>query len=160
MAQIMQNTEVVNGSLAQVKAIMTINGVKEIVELYQIRQLTATQNFNNVEANRLGSTSPLYIQRGWTGTGSMSFFYGANTLARMCELYARNHNQVQFDAVVQNNDPNVEGTIGSQIVQLHNIKPESFDFIMIDVDADFLTNDFDFVFEDFTYIDHWDFNQN
>lgn len=153
---IIQNTEVINGSLAEVTAIATINGVKEIVEIYQLRQLEATINFNNVEVNRLGTTSPLYIQRGWTGSGSMSLFYGSNFLARMVESYLSNFNQVQFDVIVQNEDPNT--IIGNQIVQLRNIKPESYQLAMIDVDSDFLTNDFDFVFEDAQILQHWNFS--
>lgn len=156
---IIQNNEVVNGSLAQVNIIANINGVQEIVDSYQLRQLTATINFNNVEVNRLGTTSPMYLQRGWTGSGTMSFFYGSNTLARLVEAYIDSNFQVQFDVVVTNEDPNSSPVIGSQIVQLHNCKPESFDLAMIDVDSDFLTNDFDFVFEDVSILRHWDFAQ-
>lgn len=156
---IIQNNEVVNGSLAQVIVISTINGVQEITDTYQLRQLTATINFNNVEVNRLGTTSPMYLQRGWNGSGTMSFFYGSNTLARLVEQYINDSLQVQFDIVVTNEDPNSVQRIGSQIVQLHNCKPESFDLAMIDVDSDFLTNDFDFVFEDVSILKHWDFQQ-
>lgn len=156
---IIQNNEVVNGSLAQVIVISTVNGVQQITDVYQLRQLEATINFNNVEVNRLGTTAPMYLQRGWTGTGTMSFFYGSNILARLVEQYIDDNLQVQFDVVVTNEDPNSSSVIGSQIVQLHNCKPESFDLVMIDVDSDFLTNDFDFVFEDVSILKHWDFAQ-
>lgn len=154
----MQNNMVVNGTQGTVYATLNINGTPEVVDFYQIRTLTATINFNNVEAYRLGELSPMYIQRAWNGTGSMEVYYGASLLDRMVEAYIKRNTQVQFSLVVTNDDANSRDIIGTHKVRLNNVKPESYDIAVINVDDDFMVNSFDFVFEGVDVLKHWDYD--
>lgn len=154
---IIQYDEARDGALAEITFTTTLNGVQRIDSVYQIRTLTATVEYNNVPVNRLGTKSPMILQRGWSGTGSLSLFDATPRLDQITEQYIQNYIPFRFDIVVSLNDPAVQQAIGSKIVQLRNVVPQTYDVVSVDVDADYITNDFDFLFEDINYLQHWDF---
>lgn len=150
-----ENNQVVNGKLATITAIVTnpVTGVREFRAMEEVRELTATINLTNVPVNRLGKTYPMYLQTGWNGTGNMSGFYTHSVIVDLIEQYINDGLQVQFDMVVTNEDPNSAPIIGRQTIQLHNCKPETYGLVQVGVDDDYLTTDFDFVFENVSFVE-------
>lgn len=122
----------------------TIDG--KVRELAEIKSLTATINKTKKEFKALGKRGTQSKATGWTGTGSINFYYVTSDWAKMLIDYAKTGKDVYFDLVVKNEDPS--SSIGMQKIKLGQCNIDGADIAKIDVEADFLENSFNFTFSD------------
>lgn len=146
-------TDAISGKEGSVWA--TING--KVREVAEIKSLTATINKTKKEFKALGKRGTQSKATGWTGTGSVNFYYVTSEWAKMLIDYAKTGKDTYFDFVVKNEDPS--SSIGLQKIKLGQCNMDGADIAKVDVEADFLENSFNFTFSDVDLMDKFkDYN--
>lgn len=143
MAEIMEARDAISGSLAE--CFITIEGNR--YNFMQALNLEATMAKTKVEVPILGKTGKGHKSTGWNGSGSSTFHYNTSIFRELLYRYAKTGQDFYFDIQVTNEDPT--STIGRQTVILKGVNIDGGLLTKFDADADYLSEDFDFTFEDF-----------
>lgn len=97
----------------------------------------------------LGKTGRGHKSTGWNGTGSATFHYNTSIFRQMMEDFKNTGNDVYFDIQITNDDPT--SAAGRQTVVLVGCNIDGGILAKFDADNDdYLDEDMDFTFEDFT----------
>lgn len=122
----------------------TING--EVIELAEVKSFTAKIDKTKKEFKALGKRGTQSKATGWTGTGTVNFYYVTSRFTKMLIDYAKTGVDQYFNMTVKNEDPS--SSIGMQKIALGQCNIDGGDIAKLDVEADFLENSFNFTFSD------------
>ena len=147
MAKILQAPDTINGRLGVVYA--EIDGRQ--IELMELSNITATVTKNKTDFRTIGTLNTQNKATGWSGTGSATIRYISSRWGKLMERYAHDHVDTYFTINIVNEDPG--SSTGRQRVQLLGCNFDSIDIAKIDIEADILTQDIDFTFDDFNILD-------
>ena len=114
----------------------------------QAINLEANFEKNKSEVPILGKTGKGNKATGWKGTGSCTAHYNTSIIRQMMLQYKETGEDVYFDMQITNEDPT--SAAGRQTVILIDCKIDGGILAKFDADAEYLDEDFDFTFEDFS----------
>lgn len=134
--------DAISGKEASIWA--TIGG--EVVELAEVKSFTANIAKTKKEFKALGKRGTQSKATGWTGTGTLNFYYVSSRWAKMLIDYAKTGVDTYFNLTAKNEDPS--SSIGAQKITLGQCNLDGGDIAKIDVEADFLDHSFNFTFSD------------
>ena len=118
----------------------------KVSTLAEVVSLKATIDKTKNEFRALGHRGAQHKATGWTGKGSVTFYYVTSEWTRLMIDYARTGRDLYFDIHLANHDPGSD--IGRQRITLRQCNLDNIDVAMIDVNADWLTSSFSFTFSD------------
>lgn len=147
MANVMHARDSVSGKMAS--CYVTIDGIR--YNFMNAINLEANFDKNKTEVPILGKTGTGNKSTGWSGTGSATFHYNSSIFREMMEKFKNTGEDVYFDIQVENNDPT--SRVGLQTVILQDCNIDGGILAKFDADADYLDEDMDFTFEDFSLKD-------
>lgn len=96
----------------------------------------------------LGKTGKGNKSTGWKGTGSATFHYNTSIFREMMLRYKDTGEDVYFEIQVTNEDPT--SAAGRQTVVFVDCNVDGGILAKFDADGEYLDEDMDFTFEDFT----------
>lgn len=96
----------------------------------------------------LGKTGKGNKSTGWKGTGSATFHYNTSIFREMMLRYKDTGEDVYFEIQVTNEDPT--SSAGRQTVVFVDCNVDGGILAKFDADGEYLDEDMDFTFEDFT----------
>lgn len=144
---LLHDSRPVNGKRGIVMA--TIGG--NVVELAEIKNITATLTKRKTEYNVLGDPATRNKSAGWTGTGSATYHYVTSRYTKMLIDYAKTGQDNYFSMVITNDDPG--STAGRQSIKLGQVNIDGGDIAHLDIDADLLESAFNFTFSEVDSLD-------
>lgn len=130
-------------------AFATIDG--RTVEMFQLKKLNADADFQEADFKVVGTR---LVQKKTTGvqlTGSMTIYYGTPEFITLVQNYVKNGQLPYFTLQVINDDPST--SVGRQTVALYDVKLQSVPLVLLDADAEFLTEDVSFSFTSFEILE-------
>lgn len=114
----------------------------------QCINLEAKFEKTKTEVPILGRTGKGNKSTGWKGTGSATFHYNTSIFRQMMMDYKNSGSDVYFDIQITNDDPT--SGAGRQTIVLVGCNINGGILAKFDADAEYLDEDMDFTFEDFT----------
>lgn len=114
----------------------------------QAISLEATFEKTKTEVPILGQTGKGNKATGWKGTGSATFHYNTSIFRQMMLDYKNTGEDTYFDIQITNEDPT--SGVGRQTIILHDCNIDGGILAKFDADAEYLDEDMDFTFEDFS----------
>lgn len=96
----------------------------------------------------LGKTGKGNKATGWKGTGSATFHYNTSIFRQMMLDYKNTGEDAYFDMQIINEDPT--SAVGRQEIVLIDCNIDGGILAKFDADSEYLDEDMDFTFEDFT----------
>lgn len=114
----------------------------------QAISLEATFEKTKTEVPILGQTGKGNKATGWKGTGSATFHYNTSIFRQMMLDYKNTGEDTYFDIQITNDDPT--SGVGRQTIILHDCNIDGGILAKFDADAEYLDEDMDFTFEDFS----------
>ncbi len=96
----------------------------------------------------LGKTGKGNKATGWEGTGSCTMHYNTSVFREMMVDYKDTGRDTYFEMQITNEDPT--SSVGRQTVVLKDCNMDGGLLAKFDADADYLEEDVDFTFDDFT----------
>ncbi len=96
----------------------------------------------------LGKTGKGNKATGWKGSGSATFHYNTSIFRQMMLDYKETGQDVYFEMQITNEDPTSD--VGRQTIILKDCNIDGGILAKFDADADYLDEDMDFTFEDFS----------
>lgn len=114
----------------------------------QAINLEATFEKTKTEVPILGKTGKGNKATGWKGTGSATFHYNTSVFRQMMLDYKETGQDTYFDMQITNEDPT--SGVGRQTIILKDCNIDGGILAKFDADADYLDEDMDFTFEDFS----------
>ena len=146
MPKILQASDTINGRLGQVS--VELDGRR--IEVMELENITATVNKNKSEFRTIGTLNTQNKATGWSGSGSATVRYISSRWGKLMEKYAHDHVDTYFTIDIINEDPG--SATGKQAVQLLGCNFDSIDIAKLDINADELTQDINFTFDDFNFL--------
>ncbi len=143
----MKAKDTIAASLAQ--CYVKINGNR--YNFMQAINLEAKFEKNKVEVPILGKPGKGNKSTGWKGTGSAKFHYNTSIFRQMMLDYKDSGEDTYFEIEISNEDPT--SSAGMQTVTLVDCNIDGGILAKFDADAEYLDEDMDFTFEDFTMPD-------
>lgn len=113
----------------------------------QAINLEASVEKSKSEVPILGKTGKGNKATGWHGSGSATFHYNTSIFREQLLKYKNTGEDIYFDILVVNNDPN--SAADTQTVLLKDCNIDGGILTKFDADAEYLDEDLDFTFEDF-----------
>ena len=147
MANTMHARDSISGKMAS--CFVTIGDKR--YNFMQAINLEANFEKNKTEVPILGKTGTGNKSTGWSGTGSATFHYNTSIFRELMAKFKDTGADVYFDIQVTNEDPT--STVGKQTVILKDCNIDGGILAKFDADADYLDEDMDFTFEDFSIKD-------
>lgn len=120
-------------------------------ELAEIKRLEARVAKTKADFKVLGYRGNQHKATGFNGTGTVTAYYNNSIWAEYMETYVKNGIDVYFNMIVLNEDKT--SRIGKQRIQLNRCNMDDLTIATVDVDADFLTHDMAFTFNDYDLLD-------
>lgn len=114
----------------------------------QAINLEAKFDKSKVKVPILGKTGKGNKATGWEGTGSATFHYNTSIFRQMMLDYKETGQDTYFDIQITNEDPT--SGVGRQTIILKDCNIDGGILAKFDADADYLDEDMDFTFEDFS----------
>lgn len=114
----------------------------------QAINLEAKFEKSKTEIPILGKTGKGNKASGWKGTGSCTAHYNTSIFRQMMLDYKETGEDVYFDIQITNEDPT--SSVGRQTIILKDCNVDGGILAKFDADADYLDEDIDFTFEDFS----------
>ena len=139
----MNGKDAISASLAE--CYIMIDGNR--YNFMQAINLEASMEKSKSEIPILGKTGKGNKATGWSGSGSATFHYNTSIFREMLLKYKDTGEDMYFDILVINNDPN--SSAQSQAVLLKDCNIDGGILTKFDADAEYLDEDLDFTFEDF-----------
>lgn len=96
----------------------------------------------------LGKTGKGNKATGWKGTGSATFHYNTSIFRQMMLDYKETGQDTYFEMQITNEDPTSD--VGRQTIILKDCNIDGGILAKFDADAEYLDEDMDFTFEDFS----------
>lgn len=96
----------------------------------------------------LGKTGKGNKATGWKGTGSATFHYNTSIFRQMMLDYKNSGQDTYFEIQISNEDPT--SGVGRQTIILLDCNIDGGTLAKFDADGEYLDEDMDFTFEDFT----------
>ena len=115
-----------------------------VVELAEIKNITATVTKRKTEYYVLGDPATRNKSAGWTGTGSATYHYVTSRWTKMLIDYAKTGVDVYFSMVITNDDPG--SSAGRQSIKLGQCNINGGSVAIVDIGSDLLENSFEFTF--------------
>lgn len=134
------DTRPVDGRRGVITAVIDGN----VVELAEVKSLTATLDKNKTSYRVLGDPADRHKSAGWSGTGDFTYHYVTSRWTKMLIDYARTGKDVYFTMVVTNDDPG--SSAGRNSTSLTQCNIDSGDVAMMDIDSDGLEGSVGFTF--------------
>lgn len=100
------------------------------------------------EINILGKTGAGNKSTGWKGTGKITIYKNTSIFDELMERYKNTGEDVYFDIQVSNDDPTSAAGICTMVFKDCNV--DGGILAAFDVDGDFLEQEINFTFEDFS----------
>lgn len=116
--------------------------------LMQAINVEAKFEKTKVEVPILGRTGKGNKATGWKGTGSCTLHYNTSIFRKMMLDYKDTGKDTYFEMQITNEDPTTG--VGRQTIILMDCNIDGGILAKFDADADYLDEDIDFTFEDFT----------
>jgi len=114
----------------------------------QAINLEATFEKTKTEVPILGKTGKGNKATGWKGTGSATFHYNTSIFRQMMLDYKETGEDTYFEMQITNEDPT--SAVGRQTIILKDCNIDGGILAKFDADTDYLDEDMDFTFEDFS----------
>ncbi len=114
----------------------------------QAINLEAKFDKNKTQVPILGKTGKGNKATGWSGSGSATFHYNTSIFRKLLLKYKETGEDVYFDMQITNDDPS--SAAGKQTVILKDCNIDSGILAKFDADGEYLDEDIDFTFEDFS----------
>lgn len=114
----------------------------------QAINVEATFQKTKTEVPILGRTGKGNKSTGWTGSGSCTAHYNTSIIRELMLRYKNTGEDVYFEMQISNDDPTSRA--GRQTVVLQDCNIDGGILAKFDADGEYLDEDFDFTFEDFT----------
>ncbi len=133
-------------SAALAECFITIG--KRRYNFMQAISLEATFEKTKTEVPILGKTGKGNKSTGWKGSGSATFHYNTSIFRQMMLDYKNSGQDTYFDIQITNEDPTSEA--GRQTIVLIDCNIDGGTLAKFDADSEYLDEDMDFTFEDFT----------
>ena len=143
MQSFMRARDAISASLAE--CYVTIDGRR--YNFMQAIDLEAIVERTKTEVPILGQTGRGNKATGWRGKGSATFHYNTSIFRELMYKFKARGEDVYFDIQISNEDPTTNA--GRQTVVLKDCNLSSGVLAKFDADADFLSEDLDFTFDDF-----------
>ena len=150
MQSFMNAKDALSASLAE--CYITIEGRR--YNFMQAIDLEAVIERTKTEVPILGRTGRGNKATGWRGRGSASFHYNSSIFRDIMYKFKARGEDVYFDIQVSNEDPTAGA--GRQTVILKGCNINTSVLAKFDADAEFLTEELDFTFEDFEIPERFD----
>lgn len=147
---IMNAKDAVSATLAE--CYVTIEGNRYL--FMQAINLEANFEKNKSELPILGKTGKGNRSTGWKGSGSAEFYYNTPIFRQLLYRYKETGEDVYFDIQVTNEDPT--SSVGRQTVILKDCNMDGGVLAKFDADGEYLTEEFDFTFDDFEIPEEFD----
>lgn len=141
---VMKGKNTVSASLAE--CFVTIGNRR--YNFMQAINLEAKFEKTKTEVPILGKTGKGNKATGWKGTGSATFHYNTSIFRQMMLDYKETGQDTYFEMQITNEDPTSE--VGRQTIILKDCNIDGGILAKFDADADYLDEDMDFTFEDFS----------
>lgn len=116
--------------------------------LMQAINVEANFEKTKVEVPILGKTGKGNKATGWKGTGKCTLHYNTSIFRQMMLDYKNTGQDTYFEMQITNEDPT--SGVGKQTIVLIDCNIDGGILAKFDADADYLDEDMDFTFEDFT----------
>lgn len=142
MPQIMNAKDTISASLAECYA--TIKGVR--YNIMQAINVEARMDKTKTEVPILGKTGKGNKSTGWSGTGSATFHYNTSIFRELLYEYKKTGEDIYFEMLIVNEDPT--SSVGRQEITLLDCNLDGGVLAKFDADADYLSEDCNFTFED------------
>lgn len=133
--------DVINGALGAVYLVE--NGQREL--LMNCKDINAEFKKNKKEIKVLGSAGAKHKATGWSGTGSMTMYYGTSKLREAAIKYINEGIDAYYEMVVTNEDPSSD--IGSQSVVLTGVNFDNTVIAKIDINSTELDEQINFTYQ-------------
>lgn len=146
MAETMHARDAIHG--AQGEAFVTIEGTR--YNFAQLINLEARMEKSKTQVPILGKTGKGNKSTGWEGTGSATFHFNTSIFRQILYRYKETGEDIYFDVQVTNEDPS--SNVGSQTIILKDCNLDGGIIALIDADAEYLEDSFDFTFEDWELV--------
>lgn len=146
MAETMHARDAIHG--AQGEAFVTIEGTR--YNFAQLINLEARMEKTKTQVPILGKTGKGNKSTGWEGTGSATFHFNTSIFRQLLYRYKETGEDIYFDVQVTNEDPS--SNVGSQTIILKDCNLDGGIIALIDADAEYLEDSFDFTFEDWELV--------
>ncbi len=114
----------------------------------QAINLEAKFEKTKTEVPILGKTGKGNKATGWKGTGSATFHYNTSIFRQMMLAYKESGQDAYFEIEIVNEDPT--SSVGRQTIILMDCNIDGGILAKFDADAEYLDEDMDFTFEDFS----------
>lgn len=141
-AETMHGRDAVSGG--QGIAYVTIEGQR--YQFAQLINLEARMDKNKTQVPIIGRTGKGNKSTGWEGTGSATFHFNTSIFRMLLKRYKDTGEDIYFDIQVTNEDG--ASTVGRQTTVLIDCNMDGGIIAMLDADAEYLEDSFDFTFED------------
>lgn len=115
-----------------------------VVELAEVKALTATIDKNKSSYRVLGDPADRHKSAGWSGSGNFTYHYVTSRWQKMLINYAKTGIDVYYTMVVTNDDPG--SSAGRNSVKLEQCNIDSGDIAMIDIESEGLEGSANFTF--------------
>jgi len=129
---------------AQGEAFVTIEGTR--YSFAQLINLEARMDKSKTQVPILGKTGKGNKSTGWEGTGSATFHFNTSIFRKLLKRYKDTGEDIYFDIQSTNNDRS--STVGKQTTMLFDCNLDGGIIALLDADAEYLEDSFDFTFED------------
>lgn len=143
MNTFMNARDAINASLAE--CYVTIEGSR--YHFMQAIDLEAVVERTKTQVPILGQTGRGNKSTGWHGKGSATFHYNSSIFRELMYKFKERGEDVYFEIQISNEDPT--SAAGRQTVVLKGCNMDSGVLAKFDADADFLSEELSFTFEDF-----------
>ncbi|MBU5676748.1 phage tail tube protein [Alkaliphilus sp. MSJ-5] len=143
MVETMNAMDAMSGSLAE--CFITVEGNR--YNFMQATNIEVKMSKTKVKVPILGRTGKGNKSTGWEGTGSATFHYNTSIFRELLYRYAKTGQDFYFDMQITNEDPT--SMVGRQTVILKDCNIDGGILAKIDAEAEYLSEDFEFTFEDF-----------
>ncbi len=134
--------DVINGALGSVYLIE--NGTREL--LMNCKDIVIDFKKNKKEIKVLGSAGAKHKATGWSGTGTMTMYYGTSKLREDALNYISNGIDRYYELVVTNEDPSSD--IGTQSVVITGVNFDNLTLAKIDINSTELDEQISFTYQD------------
>jgi len=141
----MHAREAVHG--AQGEAFVTIDGNR--YKFANVINLDARYDKSKTKVPIMGRVSKGNKSAGGEGTGSATFHYNTSIFRELLYRYQETGEDIYFDIQVTNED--ASATVGRQTTILKDCNMDGGIVALIDADAEYLEDSFDFTFERFEF---------
>lgn len=133
--------DVLNGAYGAVYLVE--NGQRELV--INCQEIVAEVKKNKQEIKVLGTNVSKQKAVGWSGTGTMTMYYGTSKLREIMGDYINQGIDKYFQLVISNNDPSSD--IGTQTIALNGVNFDNTTMAKLDVNNTKLDEQISFTFQ-------------